>query len=71
MLDLLIRGGEVVTPQGVIRCDVAIAGETIAAIAAMVSPATATSHLMTPCGVTASPPRMRRSSINPPGHCGG
>ena len=34
MLDLLIRGGEVVTPQGVIRCDVAIAGETIAAIAA-------------------------------------
>ena len=129
MLDLLIRGGEVVTPQGVIRCDVAVAGEIIAAIAApdalpaqtahhlidaaghivmpggiephvhlhhvwikpdgtplitagpeqvgraaiaaMVSPAIATSHLMTPCGVTTSPPRMRRSSINPPGHCGG
>src|SRR5260370_38110750 len=34
MLDLIIRGGDVVTPQGVIRCDVAIAGETIAAIAA-------------------------------------
>src|SRR3974377_2283236 len=34
MLDLLIRGGDVVTPQGVIKCDVAVAGETIAAIAA-------------------------------------
>src|SRR5437764_1119163 len=33
MLDLIIRGGDVVTPQGVVRCDVAIAGETIAAIA--------------------------------------
>ena len=32
MLDLIIRGGDVVTPQGVIRCDIAIAGETIAAI---------------------------------------
>jgi dihydropyrimidinase len=34
MLDLIIRGGDVVTPQGVVRCDVAIAGETIAALAA-------------------------------------
>ena len=34
MFDLIIRGGEVVTPQGVVRCDVAVAGETIAAIAA-------------------------------------
>jgi dihydropyrimidinase len=34
MLDLIIRGGDVVTPQGVIRCDVAIAGETIAALTA-------------------------------------
>src|SRR6516165_1981917 len=34
MLDLIIRGGEVVTPQGVIKGEVAIAGETIAAIAA-------------------------------------
>src|SRR6202521_5606973 len=34
MLDTIIRGGEVVTPQGVIQCDVAIAGETIAALAA-------------------------------------
>jgi dihydropyrimidinase len=34
MLDLIIRGGDVVTPQGVIRCDVAVAGETIAALAA-------------------------------------
>ncbi|HEY7243355.1 MAG TPA: amidohydrolase family protein [Xanthobacteraceae bacterium] len=34
MLDLIIRNGDVVTPQGVHRCDVAIAGERIAAIAA-------------------------------------
>ena len=34
MLDLLIRGGEVVTPQGVASCDVAVSGETIAAVAA-------------------------------------
>jgi dihydropyrimidinase len=34
MLDLIIRGGEVVTPQGVTRCDVAIRGEAIAAVAA-------------------------------------
>jgi dihydropyrimidinase len=34
MLDLIIRGGDVVTPQGVVQGDVAVAGETIAAIAA-------------------------------------
>src|SRR6195256_5539689 len=34
MLDLIVRGGDVVTPEGVLRCDVAVAGETIAAIAA-------------------------------------
>ena len=34
MLDTIIRGGEVVTPQGVVQCDVAIAGETIAAVTA-------------------------------------
>ena len=34
MLDTIIRGGDVVTPQGVVRCDVAIAGETIAAVTA-------------------------------------
>jgi len=34
MLDLIIRGGDVVTPQGVMQADVAIAGETIAAVAA-------------------------------------
>jgi len=34
MLDLIIRGGDVVTPQGVVRGDVAVAGEAIAAIAA-------------------------------------
>jgi dihydropyrimidinase len=34
MLDLLIRGGEVVTPQGVGRWDIAVQGERIAALAA-------------------------------------
>ena len=34
MLDLIICGGDVVTPQGVVQGDVAVAGETIAAIAA-------------------------------------
>src|ERR1700675_3085693 len=34
MLDTIIRGGDVATPQGVMQCDVAIAGETIAAVAA-------------------------------------
>ena len=34
MLDLIIRGGEVVTPQGVAKADVAIKGEMIAAVAA-------------------------------------
>ena len=33
MFDLIIRGGDVVTPEGVVRCDVAVAGETIAKIA--------------------------------------
>src|SRR5215468_5384844 len=33
MFDLIIRNGDVVTPEGVVRCDVAVAGETIAAIA--------------------------------------
>lgn len=33
MLDLLIRGGEVVTPQGVGRWDVAVQGERIVAVA--------------------------------------
>ncbi|HEX4893753.1 MAG TPA: amidohydrolase family protein [Hyphomicrobiaceae bacterium] len=34
MLDLIIRGGDVVTPQGVMKADVAVAGEIIAAVAA-------------------------------------
>ena len=34
MLDLIIRGGEVVTPQGVGNFDVAVEGETIAAVTA-------------------------------------
>src|SRR6266545_2661673 len=35
MFDLIIRGGDVVTPRGAVRCDVAVVGETIAAIAAV------------------------------------
>src|ERR1051325_9341769 len=34
MFDLIIRGGQVVTPQGVAECDVAVQGEAIAAVAA-------------------------------------
>jgi dihydropyrimidinase len=34
MFDLIIRGGDVVTPQSIVHGVVAIAGETIAAIAA-------------------------------------
>jgi dihydropyrimidinase len=34
MLDVIVRGGDVVTPQGVARCDLAIEGESIAAVAA-------------------------------------
>ncbi|MCC7347223.1 MAG: amidohydrolase family protein [Variibacter sp.] len=34
MLDVIISGGEVVTPQGVAVCDVAVLGEKIAAVAA-------------------------------------
>src|SRR2546429_6550465 len=32
MFDLIICSGDVVTPEGVVRCDVAVAGEAIAAI---------------------------------------
>src|SRR2546421_10374343 len=48
---------------GVVDCAGSVSG---AAIAAMVSPAMAISHWMTPCGVTTSPPRTMRSSITPP-----
>ena len=59
MFDLIIRGGDVVTPQGVVRCDVAVAGETIAAIAAAgalsAESATrvidATGHIVMPGGI--------------------
>ena len=59
MLDLIIRGGDVVTPQGVVQGDVAIAGETIAAIAAadVLSAETAkcvinaTGHIVIPGGI--------------------
>jgi len=59
MFDLIIRGGDVVTPEGVVRGDVAVAGETIAAIA---TPGTlaadaakhlidATGHIVMPGGI--------------------
>ena len=59
MLDLIIRGGDVVTPQGVVQGDVAVAGETIAAIAAadVLSTETAervinaTGHIVIPGGI--------------------
>jgi dihydropyrimidinase len=34
MLDIIIRGGDVVTPEGVVKADVGVKGETIAAVAA-------------------------------------
>ena len=34
MFDTIIHGGDVVTPEGVVCCDIAIAGETIAATTA-------------------------------------
>jgi hypothetical protein len=59
MFDLIIRSGDVVTPERVVRCDVAVAGETIAAIA---TPGTlsaesakhlidATGHIVMPGGI--------------------
>ena len=44
MLDIIIRGGNVVTPQGVALCDVAIAGESIAAVTAPGALTGAVSH---------------------------
>jgi len=43
MLDLIIRGGDVVTPHGVVHGDIAVAGEKIAAVAAAVAAAGALS----------------------------
>jgi len=57
MLDLIIRSGNVVTPQGVISCDVGIAGETIAALGTLpVEPSSArvidaTGHIVMPGGI--------------------
>ena len=34
MFDLIIRGGDVVTPNGVVKGDVAVVGEAIVALAA-------------------------------------
>src|ERR1041385_5312870 len=56
MLDLIVRGGDIVTPQGVVRGDLAVAGETIAAVgpgatgeAARVIDATG--HIVMPGGI--------------------
>src|SRR5712675_2588344 len=59
MFDLIIRGGDVVTPEGVVSCDVAVVGETIAALAASgaLAPDTAkrtidaTGHIVMPGGI--------------------
>src|SRR5215510_2594075 len=59
MFDLMVRGGDVVTPEGVVRGDVAVAGETIAAIAtpgALSADAAkhlidATGHIVMPGGI--------------------
>ena len=59
MFDLIIRGGDVVTPEGVVSCDVAVAGETIAALAAPGTLAAesakrvidATRHIVMPGGI--------------------
>ena len=57
MFDLVIRGGNVVTPEGVIACDVGIAGETIAALGTFpVDPSStcaidATGHIVMPGGI--------------------
>ena len=59
MLDLIICGGDVVTPQGVVQGDVAVAGETIAAIAAAgvlsaesaIRVVDATDHIVIPGGI--------------------
>jgi dihydropyrimidinase len=59
MFDLIIRGGEVVTPDGVVTCDVAVAGEKIAALAApgtLAAESTrrvidATRHIVMPGGI--------------------
>ncbi len=59
MFDLIIRGGEVVRPEGVVICDVAVAGETIIALAAPGTLAAesarrvvdATRHIVMPGGI--------------------
>jgi dihydropyrimidinase len=59
MFDLIIQGGDVVTPQGVLACDVAVAGERIVATAApgTLAPSTATrvidarGHIVMPGGI--------------------
>jgi dihydropyrimidinase len=59
MFELIIRGGDVVTPQGVVTCDIAVAGGTIVATAAPGSLATdsatrmidASRHIVMPGGI--------------------
>ena len=59
MFDLIIRGGDVVTPEGVVTCDIAIAGQAIAALASPGALAAdsarrvidATRHIVMPGGI--------------------
>ena len=59
MFDLIIRGGDVVTPEGVVSCDVAVTGEAIVALAAPGTLAAdsakrvvdATRHIVMPGGI--------------------
>src|SRR5215212_7122965 len=56
MFDLIIQGGDVVTPRGVVRGDVAVAGETIAAItAAGASSAESAKHVIDATGHVVMP----------------
>lgn len=59
MFDLIIRGGDIVTPQGVVRGDIAVTGETITAVATTGTLSTestasvidATGHVVMPGGI--------------------
>ena len=66
MFDLIIRGGDVVTPEGVARCDVAVAGETIAAIATPGSlPADSAKQLIDATGRIVMPGGIRSARASP------
>src|SRR5262249_47677530 len=64
MFDLIIRGGDVVTPEGVVRGDVAVAGETIATIATPGAlSADAAKHVLDATGHI-----VMRAGMDPPVH---